>query len=967
MSIDVSVNSAAAPDRAPDDAASATASAVADACSEPSPGATTHRATRSIRRMAVLRRGERRARRILAIAPLTVFVGVFAVFAALASVLRAHEAERITLGTEWAAERVAYRLDEYFKTRLGMLRHIRDDWGDARAPNEGAFRRHASALREFLPEIVAINWIDANGVIRWLEPERANLAAKGRNLHSNAIAGPVLERARLTGRLQVTPPLELYQGGYGFAVYVPIERDDDAVGYVNGVFRYGRVMRDQLAGGVARSHYIQISDGAKSLHLWSDRTDTAGKSFAVTRHVRFASRDWSVTLWPTAVQIAAARGFSDEIALVLGLLVAAVLASVSYRLARGRALLRTSRERYRNVVDDTPALICRYLPGGTITFVNIAYARSVGKTPRDLIGTSYFDGLASDGRSDSSDALPSLDREHPSRVHERIVRASTGATLWQQWIDRALFDETGAVAEIQSVGLDVTEIRRAQDDLRRSEERFRTIFNSVADGILLFDDRGDLEDVNERACALFGLGRGELLGRGLEVLEALGGAELREGLESASTHGHFALSEWKARRADGSTWQADIELRRTTIAGSPRIVAVVRDTTARAQLAEQLRQAQKMESMGTLAGGIAHDFNNILTAIMGHAELARVTVEDGAPAAQSLEGIVAACEQATGVTRSLLTFSRRGEAPRMVVDMATTVRDTLQLLRPLLPGAIEVTSAIETNEALWVDADTTQVQQVLMNLALNARDAMPDGGSLRVTLSTESTYDSDKAARRWAEDVVIEFRDTGSGMSEEVRRRVVEPFFTTKARERGTGLGMSVVHGIVKRHGGTLEIDSQEGVGTTVRVRLPRREAPTEMEAVAAHEVTAPRPCGARALVVEDNAQVCHLLASVLRQHGFRVDEQHNGATALGVYTEQGSVWDLVVLDVDLPGMTGTECLRRIRESGDDVPAIVVSGNQGFAPDTESSRATRFLQKPFTMREFAAAATDMVAAGVGAA
>ena len=904
--------------------------------------------------------------RLVAAIPVCVFLAVLVVFTAFSRFMHGQEDERIQLGTGLTADDVKYRLERYIAMRLSLLEHIRDDWSKGAIAGEPAFHVHAADLRQYFTGIVAINWVDAGGVIRWVEPEAGNRQAKGRDLSENEVAGPVLDAARRTGRLHASPPLDLYQGGRGFAAYAPIVRDGEVRGFINAAFRHTPLIRECLAGDVARRHYYSITDGEEHIHSWTDDSDLDGLPFAETRHIQVADRSWTVTLRPTRVQVAAARTWADELALVLGVLAAFGLASVSYRLARSRALLRTSRERYRNVVDDTPAMICRYLPDGTITFVNLAYARSVGMQPRDLIGASYFERLPDEQRASIRAALDALGAETPSRVHELEIDAEPHGRSWQQWIDRALFDESGGVAEFQSVGLDVTAMRRVQNELRRSEERFRTIFNAVADGILLFDQRGELRDVNERACGMFGMGRDELLGRGVDALSSAGAAGIREWLGHTATHGHFAFSDWNVHNADGSRWQAELELRRTTIAGAPRIVAVVRDVTARTQLAEQLRQSQKMEAMGTLAGGIAHDFNNILTAIMGHAELARMTIDSSSAEARSMEGIVAACEQATGVTRSLLTFSRRGETPRIGVDLATLVRDTLRLLRPLLPGAIEIKSEISTREAMWVDADTSQIQQVLMNLALNARDAMPNGGSLYVSVTCESTYDSAKAARDWSEDAVVTVRDTGVGMSEEVLSRVLEPFFTTKTRERGTGLGMSVVHGIVSSHGGALEIDSVEGEGTTIRVVLPRRDAPVAIEPK--QEVPAPRSPNvrARAMVVEDNAQVRRLLSSVLARHGFRVDEEQNGATALEHYMERGLAWDLIVLDIDLPGMTGTECLQRIRESGDDLPAILISGNPEFAPDADAHGDVRFLQKPFTMREFAAAATEMASARMAA-
>jgi two-component system cell cycle sensor histidine kinase/response regulator CckA len=375
----------------------------------------------------------------------------------------------------------------------------------------------------------------------------------------------------------------------------------------------------------------------------------------------------------------------------------------------------------------------------------------------------------------------------------------------------------------------------------------------------------------------------------------------------------------------------------------------VRDISARRQLEEQLRQAQKMEAMGTLAGGIAHDFNNLLTAIIGHAELARLNIDEGTLEGRSIDGIVAACRQATGLTRSLLTFSRRTGARRDVVDIAQVARDTLVLLRPLLPAAIRISTEVDHSRPLWVDSDPAQIQQVLMNLTLNARDAMPSGGDLRLTVLRDAN-----------EDVLLEVTDTGTGMSDDVRRRITEPFFTTKTRERGTGLGMSVVHGIVTEHRGELEIESVEGEGTTVRVRLRGCEPPPEARITTIDTDSVLAPLLSRVLLVEDNTHVCALLAKVLASNGYGVHTETDGVAALAAYRNQCRDLDLLILDVDLPGMSGTECLSAIRESGGMQPAIVMSGNPDLGIPPEAFGNTRFLQKPFSMERVITTAGELL-------
>jgi two-component system cell cycle sensor histidine kinase/response regulator CckA len=275
--------------------------------------------------------------------------------------------------------------------------------------------------------------------------------------------------------------------------------------------------------------------------------------------------------------------------------------------------------------------------------------------------------------------------------------------------------------------------------------------------------------------------------------------------------------------------------------------------------------------------------------------------------------------------------------------------DTLVLLRPLLPASVLVSADFDRTRPLWIAGDPSQIQQVLMNLTLNARDAMPGGGVLQIDVRNEPNG-----------DVYFEVTDTGTGMTDEVCRRITEPFFTTKTRERGTGLGMSVVHGIVTGHKGTLDIRSAIGQGTTVSVRLPGSTPPPEARILTLGVATGIAPLLARVLLVEDNKHVRKLLAAVLASNGYGVHAESDGLAALDAYHAQTNDLDLLLFDVDLPGMNGTDCLRAIRKSGGMQPALLVSGTPEFAVDPDEYGNTRFLQKPFSMERFVTVAGELL-------
>ncbi|HSW46383.1 MAG TPA: ATP-binding protein [Phycisphaerae bacterium] len=374
----------------------------------------------------------------------------------------------------------------------------------------------------------------------------------------------------------------------------------------------------------------------------------------------------------------------------------------------------------------------------------------------------------------------------------------------------------------------------------------------------------------------------------------------------------------------------------------------------RLRLEANLRHAQKMEAVGTLAAGIAHDFNNLLTAISGYTELAKADLPPGHPAHQKLDLVVTIVHDAGGIANSLLTFSRKTVSGKVRVNLTRVVVNSLKLLRRIIPAGVELRDSLKVDRPVYVLADMGQLHQVLMNLITNARDALPNGGAIAVGLSERNTPAGEKHA-------VLTVEDSGVGMSQEVASRIFDPFFTTKPRGKGTGLGMAIVHGIIEEHEGHIDIQSEPDKGTRVTVCLPTcgPPAPPPDES----EAALPRASlkGLRILLAEDQDFVRAIMTDALQTAGFIVDESRDGTEALERFKAEPDACCLAILDIELPRMSGLQCYAEIRADRPDLPIVLVTGNPEYSVEGRHDEYLTLLRKPFTMSELTFLSKSMLA------
>jgi two-component system cell cycle sensor histidine kinase/response regulator CckA len=499
------------------------------------------------------------------------------------------------------------------------------------------------------------------------------------------------------------------------------------------------------------------------------------------------------------------------------------------------------------------------------------------------------------------------------------------------------------------------EIKRNEQALRISEARYRSLVQSSVYGIYRSSLEGRFLDVNPALITMLGYGSAEeVLMLDPEKDVFVNSEEHTFLIEEFRRTGRLDGIELKWKRKDGNSITVRISGRAVSSADEPVDVleAIAEDVTDRRVLEDQFRQAQKMEAVGRLAGGVAHDFNNLLMVISGYAEVILANLSPDHPLHEKGRAIQLAADRATTLTRQLLAFSRKQLLELKVVDVNAIVRDMERLLQPLIGENVEFTTSL-TPDAPHTRADAGQLEQVLMNLVVNAKDAMPEGGKL--TIQTQSLV-VDEAHRRGqtfvrpGRYVLLSVRDTGMGMDKETQSRIFEPFFTTKEKGKGTGLGLSTVYGIVKQSGGYVMVQSEEQRGTTFHIYLPRVDGVIEKHAPpVAH---AARGGTETVLLVEDEESVRQLVRDTLSAKGYRVVEAENGEAGIAAAARHDGSIDLVITDVVMPGMGGRELVRQLLQLRPDAKVLYLSGytEDAILSDGTIEHGAAFLQKPFTLQ-----------------
>jgi two-component system, cell cycle sensor histidine kinase and response regulator CckA len=544
--------------------------------------------------------------------------------------------------------------------------------------------------------------------------------------------------------------------------------------------------------------------------------------------------------------------------------------------------------------------------------------------------------------------------------NDEVFAGKTVRWEWSSFLNRKSYDLTdtpirnsdGTISKLE-IFHDITARKLTEDKIRESESKFRAIIEESADPIyILHGDRFDL--INSKFSEVFGITKADIAVTDFNFLKFVApeSKALILSRHAARQRGETLPSSYEFMAFDKSNNLVNIEASVSEISyrGGVAILGFLRDVTSRKTLEAQFHQAQKMESVGRLAGGIAHDFNNLLTIITGYSEMMMVSMNSRDPLFDSMKEIKDAASRASDLTRQLLIFSRSQRLQLQVVNLNSIVQNLDKMLRRIIGEDTSI--RVVPDEDIWnIKADPGQLEQVIINLVVNARDAMQKGGSVSILTQNVSITELQTELFEGlplGEYVMLSITDTGEGMSEETQLKIFEPFFTTKESGKGTGLGLSTVFGIVKQSKGFVFVQSQLGKGTTFKILLPKEidELDTTVNSLESFDLTSGSEL---VLIVEDDADVRELICTVLKSRGYKVLEAENGAEALVICKTLEEPLALVIADVIMPNMNGPELVAELLQFLPDLKVLFMSGHKADTQDHAQilESGDPFLQKPF--------------------
>ncbi len=630
--------------------------------------------------------------------------------------------------------------------------------------------------------------------------------------------------------------------------------------------------------------------------------------------------------------------------------VSKIARDITERKKTENALLE-SNEKFHQLVDNiTDVFWIRSADMRELLYVSPAFEKIWGRSVQALYVNphEWAQFTHPDDRQRVLDAFAELTKNAPCLDIEYRILRPDDEIVWIRVRGFQVRDTEGKLIRLTGIVTDISKLKQAEVAIRASEGQYRTLFEYAPDGILIATTESVYLDANASICQMLGYKREELIGlRGEDIVAPSETPNINPALETIKAHSDYHR-EWLFRRKDGSQFPADVI---ATMMPDGNLIAMIRDITERKKLEQQFLRAQRMESVGSLAGGIAHDLNNVLAPILMSVEMLKEMVNDQDGLAM-LRTLQVSAQRGANLVQQVLSFARGVKGQRVNVDLTEVMQDLLIVIRDTFPKSIDL--QFYSDPELWtVTGDSTQLHQIFLNLCVNARDAMPNGGTLSLHMENivlDETYTAMNIDAHSGPYVMVKVIDTGTGIPVEIRDKVFDPFFTTKPSGQGTGLGLSTTLAIVKSHDGFIHLYSEVGRGTKFKIYLPANTTETRAHQVATRQTGFPHGNGELILVVDDEAAIRDITRRSLERFGYRVMLATNGAEAVAAYAEHKQEIAVVLTDMTMPIMDGPALIIALKSIN---PYIRIIGSSGMASNGGVAKAMgagmqHFIPKPYT-------------------
>jgi PAS domain S-box-containing protein len=633
---------------------------------------------------------------------------------------------------------------------------------------------------------------------------------------------------------------------------------------------------------------------------------------------------------------------------------------------QAKKALRESDKRYLTLLKTISEGWWLLNSGHKIIEVNQAICNMLGYSEKEMLGKTPFDFVDDENQKIFIEQTSKIPTKH-QRSYEIILKKRNGEDLYAHFNESTIRDESGDMQDSFALIADITEKKQAE----KERDRLAVAIEQTAESVFITARDGTIQYVNPAFERLTGYSRKDAIGQNPRILKSgKHDALFYKKMWDTITGGDAWHGRVINKKKDGTFYEADATISPVSDKSGKitSFVSIEHDVTHELEVEKHLIQVQKMEAIGTLAGGIAHDFNNILTAILGYAEMVRMKLPEGSKILSDIDQILKSGMRAKGLVQQILAFSRDQKLEQRPLQLGYIVKETLKLLRSTLPSDIEIKEDIAKDIGI-INADPTQMQQVIMNLCTNAGHAMQKGGGL-LSVSLVNVELDDIAAAHYIDTdtgsyLRLTVSDTGSGMTSDVIEHIFEPYFTTKEKGVGTGMGLSIVHGIVKNYNGGITVYSEPGKGSTFHIYLPRIGEAEEQPTV--REKETPSAGHERILLIDDEPALAELGKQMLELFGYEVDVRMCSRDGLELFRSQSDRFDLVITDMTMPKMTGDKLAKKLVGIRPDIPIIICTGYSERISENKAKRigVKALVMKPFVIKDLVNTVRKVIDGSIG--